>query len=99
MSKTAFLPVNRMLERANLARQESDTAYFFDLLYLGEMLVKVLAVELLAALQSDRERHRYAAVSELVRAESIGRWAELLDQLTSGPATQHLVPAGRDSQR
>ncbi|MER7314612.1 MULTISPECIES: NB-ARC domain-containing protein [Streptomyces] len=99
MSKTAFLPVNRMLERANLARQESDTAYFFDLLYLGEMLVKVLAVELLAALQSDRERHRYAAVSELVRAESIGRWAELLDQLASGPASQHLVPAGRDSQR
>ncbi|WP_329321214.1 NB-ARC domain-containing protein [Streptomyces sp. NBC_01715] len=99
MNKSEFLPVSRMLERANLAREESDTAYFFDLLYLGEMLIKVLVVELLAALQADREQHRYAAISELVRADSIGRWAELLDQLASGPASQHLVAAGQDSQR
>jgi hypothetical protein len=98
MTKKTFLPVNRMLERAYLAREESDTAYFFDLLYLGEMLIKVLVVELLAALQADRDQHRYAAISELVRADSIGKWAELLDQLASGPASQHIIHAGRDAQ-
>ena len=96
---TAFIPVSRMLERTRLDRDESDTSYFFSLLYLGEMVVKVLALELLAALQQDREQHRYAIVSELVRADGVGKWAEHLDQIVSGPASQHIVPAGRDSQR
>ena len=92
---TAFIPVSRMLERTRLDRDESDTSYFFSLLYLGEMVVKVLALELLAALQQDREQHRYAIVSELVRADGVGKWAEHLDQIVSGPASQHIVPAGR----
>src|SRR3954454_4277829 len=94
MATTTFLPVSRMLERANLAREESDTAYFFDLLYLGEMLIKVLVVGLLAGLQPGREQHRYAAISEVVRADSNGKWAVLVDQLASAPPSQHLVPAG-----
>jgi hypothetical protein len=94
-----FLPTSRMLERARLAQEESDTAYFFDLLYLGEMVTKILVVELLAALEDDRERHRYALEYELIRADGIGAWAEVLDHAISGPASQHLSTAGRDSQR
>ncbi|RPF41148.1 NB-ARC domain-containing protein [Streptomyces sp. Ag109_G2-6] len=82
-----------------MAQEESDTAYFFDLLYLGEMATKIIVVELLAALEDDRERHRYALEYELVRADGIGKWTEILDQAVSGPASQHLISAGRDSQR
>ncbi|MFI2228090.1 NB-ARC domain-containing protein [Streptomyces fradiae] len=95
----SFIPASRMLERSRLAQEESDTAYFFDLLYLGEMVTKILVVELLTSLEDDRERHRYSLEYELVRADGIGKWAEVLDQAVSGPASQHLNPVGRDSQR
>ncbi|THA25787.1 hypothetical protein E4198_14730 [Streptomyces sp. RKND-216] len=95
----SFIPASRMLERSRLAQEESDTAYFFDLLYLGEMVTKVLVIEILTAIEDDRERHRYSLEYELVRADGIGRWAEVLDQAVSGPASQHLNIAGRDSQR
>lgn len=90
----SFIPASRMLERSRLAKEESDTAYFFDLLYLGEMVTKILVVELLTALEDDRERHRYSLEYELVRADGIGKWAEVLDQAVSGPASQHLNPGG-----
>ncbi|MGH8881978.1 MAG: hypothetical protein ACRD0P_32290 [Stackebrandtia sp.] len=86
-----FLPVTRMWERAGLARDESDTAYFFELLYLGEMVVKLLVIELLAALPDDRERHRYELECRLVQADGIGEWAEVLDEALTGPASQHPV--------
>ena len=94
-----FLPVERMLDRAGRAREESDTAYFLDLLYLGEMVVKVLVIELLAALQDDREQHRYGLEYRLVRADGIGEWVAVLEDALTGPASQHLLPAGRDSQK
>ena len=33
-----LLPIARMRDRAALAREESDTAYFFELLYFGRPL-------------------------------------------------------------
>ncbi|MEO3924852.1 NB-ARC domain-containing protein [Micromonosporaceae bacterium B7E4] len=95
----AFLPTKRMLERLALAREESDTAYFFDLLYLGEMLVKFLVIELLAGVRDDREHHRYALEYRLLRADGIGEWADVLDEMISGTASQHLTLESRDSQR
>ncbi|TNC16620.1 hypothetical protein FHE66_14690 [Georgenia sp. 311] len=94
-----FLPVARMLERGRMAKEDSDTAYFFDLLYEAEMVLKLLTVELIAGMSDDRERHRYALEYRLVRADGIGEWAEVLDEATTGPASQHLVLAARDSQR
>ncbi len=99
ISRSNFLPVDRMRDRADLARDESDTAYFFDLLYLGEMTIKLLVVELLAAMQQDRERQRYSLEYRLVRADGLGEWAEVLDQALTGPASHHLVAEGRESQR
>jgi hypothetical protein len=96
---SSFLPVTRMIERAHLARDESDTAYFFELLYLGEMVIKPLVVEVLAGLQDDRERHRYALEYRLVRADSLGQWADVLDEALTGPASQQLLVQARDSQR
>ena len=95
----AFLPVARMRDRGRLARDESDAAYFLELLYLGEMVVKLLVVELLAGMQDDREKHRYGLEFRLVRADGLGEWAEVLDLALTGPASQHLLPSVRDSQQ
>jgi len=94
-----FQPMVRMSARAELARSESDTAYFFDLLYLGEFVIKVTVLELLAGIQDDRDHHRYSLECRLVRADSLGEWVATLDEALTGPASQHIVGAGRDSQR
>ncbi|MCR6491635.1 NB-ARC domain-containing protein [Cellulomonas sp. P24] len=93
-----FLPTQRMLERVEIARSDSDTAYFFELLYLGEFTIKLITVELLAGLRDDRDRQRYALEHRLVRADGIGAWAEIVDEALTGPASQHFVPDARDSQ-
>lgn len=56
---TFFIPLNKMWERVELARDDSNTALFYDLLLLGEMLTKIVAAGLIAAIDNDRERHRY----------------------------------------
>lgn len=54
-----FIPFQLMQKRLEVARQESDTAFFFHLLYFGEMVVKLTAAGLVAAIVDDRDRHRY----------------------------------------
>jgi hypothetical protein len=98
MSRT-FVPVLRMLERAEVARAESDTSYFFELLYLGELVIKILTIEILAGMQEERDRHRHALEYRLVRANGIGEWADVLDEALTGPASQHLIGAARESQQ
>ena len=98
MSRT-FLPVIRMLERAQVARDESDTSYYFELLYLGELIIKILVIEVLASIEEEREQYRHALEYRLVRANGIGEWADALDEALTGPPSQHLVQAGRESQQ
>jgi hypothetical protein len=75
-----------MWERAALAREDSDTAYFNDLLYLGEMVTKLVAAGLIAAVLDDRDRSRYQQLHRLVRASGIGEWAQAIDDVLIGPA-------------
>lgn len=96
---TDFIPLNRMQSRAEIAHDESDTSYFFELLYLGEMVIKLIATEILAGMDDDREQYRYALEYKLVRAEGIGEWAEALDEALTGPSSQCLIEAGRESQQ
>src|SRR5215813_685672 len=98
MSRT-FLPVIRMLERAEIARDESDTSYYFELLYLGELIIKMLTIEVLASIEEEREQYRHALEYKLVRANGIGEWADALDEALTGPPSQHLTEAGRESQQ
>jgi hypothetical protein len=94
-----FLPTIRMFERAEIARNDSDTSYYFELLYLGELVVKILVVEVLAAIEDERDQYRHALEYRLVRANGVGEWAEVLDEGLTGPPSQHLIQAGRDSQQ
>jgi len=95
----SLIPIDRMKERVSVARQESDKALFFHLLYFGEMLVKFTTLGLVAAVLDDRERHRYRQIYRLVRADGLGEWSVSIDDILTGPAAQFLTPAARAEQR
>jgi len=94
-----MLPLDRMWERVEIARQDSDTSLFFSLLYCGEMVSKIVAAGLVAAIEDDRERHRYRQIHRLVRANGIGDWASTVNDILTGPAAQHLAEQAREEQR
>ncbi len=71
-SKILFMPVERMWRRVDIAKSESDTTYFHDLTYFGEMLGKLAVAAVLAMIDDDRERTRYRHVHTLVRANGLG---------------------------
>jgi hypothetical protein len=90
MDYTSFLPIKRMLERVDRAREDSDTTYFYDLLHFGEMVTKFCTAALVAAVNDDRDRSRYQFLHRLVRASGIGEWAQSMDEILTGPTSQIL---------
>jgi hypothetical protein len=94
-----FKPFDKMMERIDNAREDSNVALFYDLLLLGEMLTKVVASGLVAAIQDDRDRHRYQQLYTLVRAGGIGDWEKVINTVLTGPASQHLLSLAKDEQR
>lgn len=97
--RMTFKAFDRMWERVNVARQDSDTTLFLDLLYAAEMLTKLVTGGLVAAIADDPQRHRYRQVHRLVRADGLGEWVEVINDVLAGPAAQHLKQAARDEQR
>jgi hypothetical protein len=91
--------LDRMWKQADIAKQESDTAYFYSLTYLGEMVLKITAVGLIAAIEDDRDRHRYRQMHRLVRADGLGEWSSAIDDVLTGPASQYLLPIARIEQK
>ena len=96
-SVTDFEPLALMHARAARSRDDSDSTYFFDLMYLAEFTAKLLVLELLACIRDDRERLGYSLEYKLVRADGIGEWADVFDSLLAGPESQLLVIGARDS--
>jgi len=94
-----FLPIDRMWERSEIARQDSDALLFLSLLYTGEALTKMIVAGLVAAIKDDKERHRYRLVHKLVRANSLGEWSHALNELLTGPSAQYLQQTVRDEQQ
>ena len=82
-----LVPIQRMMERVK-ANQE-PVAKFNELLYAGEFLFKITVMALVAAIEDNREDHRYRYEYALVRADSLGYWAGVLNDIFSGPA-EHL---------
>jgi hypothetical protein len=92
-------PIKQMRERVDIGRTESDTTYFSDLMLLGELTIKLIVAGFVAALKDGRERHNYAARYNLVRADSIGRWVQVLDDALIGVASQQLVAEAMSDRR
>ena len=94
-----FLPIDRMWERVEIARQDSDVLLFLSLLYAGELLTKTIVAGLVAAIKDDKERHRYRLLHKLVRADSLGEWSHALNEVLTGPSSQHLHHIAREEQQ
>jgi hypothetical protein len=95
----ALKPIALMNDRVNRSREDSDTALFHDLLYAGEFLVRLTTAAIVAAIEDDRDRHRYRLLHKIVRADGIGEWSSVLDDALGGPASQHLVPTAKEDRR
>lgn len=91
-SKTVFAPMDLMMKRVR-RYSNSDSELFTELLYAGELIVKITVAAFVASIEDDREHHRYRLLHALVRADGIGAWASALDEALSGPASQHLAAA------
>jgi hypothetical protein len=93
-----FKPLARMLERITIAKEESESSLFLVLLYTGEMVTKFVVSELVAAIQDDRDRQRYRQLHRLIRADGLGEWVAVMDEVLIGPATQRLIAASSEER-
>lgn len=92
----SFQPLIRMQQRLDSTRADcDDTTLFFELLYLGELTLKLIVAGMVAAVDDDRDRHRYRLEHTLVRASGIGDWSSALDDLLTGPAAATLSASAR----
>ena len=81
---TVTLPLRRMWERVETTAQESDVAYFYELLHLGELLTKLVVASIVASID-DRDGNRYTLEHDLIRADSLGDWVNKMDEALTGP--------------
>ena len=89
-------PIGLMVDRLEQARSDSDAAWYYDLMYFGELLTKLAVAGLVASLPDDPDRHRYRLEYELMRGDSLGAWAKAMDDLLTGPASALLTGSGQE---
>ena len=86
-----FLVIDRMLDRAKIAKNSSDTDYFLNLMYLGEMIVKIVTLGLVTAVDNDNERLQYVQEHRLIRANGIGEWVAVIEEIVLGPTRNYMI--------
>ena len=84
--------------RIALDKEDGDYAYFHALSLKLEYVTKVATAGVLACVTDDVDRHRYSIEHKLVRADSIGAWADALNMVLTGPAV-HLFDQSARSVR
>src|SRR5215472_15942246 len=95
----SFAPIDLMLTRVQKAGSASDTVLFLELLYAGEFIVKMTTAAFAAAVEDDREGHRYRSIHALVRADGLGEWARAMEEMIAGTTSQHIVTEAKQDRR
>lgn len=85
-----FLPLKLMLDRVDRYGADSDAEMFTELLYAGEFIVKMTTAAFVSGIEDDHENHQYRLLHSLVRADGLGDWVQALDEVLTGPASQHI---------
>jgi hypothetical protein len=91
-----LIPLKRMIERLESTKEDSDLAYFYDLLLLGEQLTKTVTLFLVASINEDNDRSQYRHEHFLVRANAIGDFSKTIDDILTGPSAELLSSSLRD---
>lgn len=90
--------IERVLERVERAKSESDFTYFFSLLLAGEALAKTIVLGVVALIGNDKDRNRYRLEHQIVRSNGLGDWEKVLEDAINGPASQFLLVDAREEQ-
>ena len=93
-----FKPLERMMQRV-ATNGDSDPLLFHELLYAGEYITKLAVAALVASIQDEKENHRYRLIHTLIRADGIGQWASVLDEICTGTASRHIHTSYLDTVR
>lgn len=88
----ALLPVELIRTRVEAGRVVSTTDHFNALMYLAEAFLKTYTAAIVGGIPDEPNGHRYRLCYKLVRAAGIGEWDDVLADVSTGPASQHLLP-------
>lgn len=91
-----FKPFEQMLSRLQSSKNDSDIAYFYDLLLFGEYVTKVISLFLVSAINEDNDRSKYRQEYSLVRGNAIGDFSKSIEEVLTGPSSQLLTSEIRD---
>lgn len=86
-----FFPIDSMLRRVASSKEDSDVTYFYDLMHLGEMVTKLVALFLVSNIRDDIDRTRYRFEYNLVRADGVGDYCNAINTIATGNVS-NLLP-------
>lgn len=92
------LAIEKVLERVERAKSESDFTYYFFSLHAAEALAKTIVLGVVALLADDKDRNRYRLEHQLARSDGMGDWSKAIDDALSGPASQFLITEAMDER-
>lgn len=90
--------IEQVIQRAKNDKLDSDFTYFFSLLLAGEVLAKIVTLGMISAITEDKDRNRYRLEHMLVRADGLGDWGRVMEDVLSGTASQYLLTEARTEQ-
>ena len=88
-----------MRDRVQRDMQEGDISYFQSLALKMEFVVKMVTAAMVACIEDDADRNRYALEHKLVRANSLGEWTAALQAGLVGPSAQFFASPARSIVR
>jgi hypothetical protein len=91
-----YYPLKKLKEKVDVAKQESDLSYFYELLNYAEFLTKNITLFLVSAINEDSERTKYRYQYNLCRANALGDFSKAIDDIVIGPASQLITSNIRD---
>jgi hypothetical protein len=88
-----------MKERLARSAAQAEAPYLYDVLNAAELVLKVTVGALVAAIRRDPAGHQYRLEATLVRADGVGDWVRVLDEILTGPASDYVAVSAEDGQR
>jgi len=85
------IAIQKVLDRAEQAKSDSDFTYFFSLLLAAEALAKTIVAGVVASLDVDQDHNRYRLEHSLIRKDGLGDWGLAIEDAASGPASQFFL--------
>lgn len=91
--------LKRMRDRVLRDSEDSDAGAYTALLLELELVMKLVTCALVACIRPDREGHHYRQAHELARADSIGKFVAIADEILVGPTAAFLYPPAQQYTR